>query len=563
MKENIFEVNREEKNRIIEMHINATDNSYLETKKLIKKNIEETLLFANKNKNTLNEAPIPKGWEKFSCVPNHPKAKKISDTAYTIEAPFFIEGSVTPINSAVYRNDGTKIYKKGNTSLDTIEETTYKCNEPPFTKQTPSKSNVPNATFDPKCGNVRNLEYDNYYKKCYLSKERQKTLFAGEKGFEVNWFPVKDENEWYQMYSLLKAEKIETLIAEMWGFYGGACKGGESAVGLNFPQTRDGKKYNLMDAIKWNMGETTPDKKIPRTEYMFRICYNDNIVTQKPYSNRGKYTGYKPTYADVINAYGPITVQEYGKKIYQAEGALKNEDSQGNSKLNIKSTTGLESVGDISKKVGEFIEGKFTTMDVDVLVNLISLCFDYAGLPEISMFIDVIHGFSYFYRAYYLEYGSPEWIADVLLGCLEIALAFFPGVGNIQMITVTKFIEEAVKKGIAKEAKNLVVFLYKIIKHYNGSSTPTSTGKVITNIINEITELKQFILQHPYNFPAILLQSIDAILDIIGGSLNFSDSDWEEIDRIIMQTGGQENEVKISPNVKIAPDKLPIDNSKI
>ena len=119
------------------------------------------------------------------------------------------------------------------------------------------------------------------------------------------------------------------------------------------------------------------------------------------------------------------------------------------------------------------------------------------------------------------------------------------------------------KKGIAKEAKNLVVFLYKIIKHYNGSSTPTTTGKVITNIINEITELKQFILQHPYNFPAILLQSIDTILDIIGGSLNFSDSDWEEIDRIIMQTEGQENEAKISPNVKIAPDKLPIDNSII
>jgi hypothetical protein len=78
-------------------------------------------------KETINEQSVPKGWEKYPCVPKHPNAKPV--------------GEGYSINGGMYYKDGTKIYKPGKTEMDTIETTTYTCDDPVFKVQTNPKTN--------------------------------------------------------------------------------------------------------------------------------------------------------------------------------------------------------------------------------------------------------------------------------------------------------------------------------------------------------------------------------------------------------------------------------------
>lgn len=84
-------------------------------------------------KDVINEQTIPKGWEKYPCVPKHPNARPVG------------EGYL--INGDMYYKDGTKNYKRGKTEMDTIETTTYTCNDPIFKVQTnPQQKNETQTT---------------------------------------------------------------------------------------------------------------------------------------------------------------------------------------------------------------------------------------------------------------------------------------------------------------------------------------------------------------------------------------------------------------------------------
>jgi hypothetical protein len=583
MKKNLFEVSQEEKNRILEMHIGATLNMYLG------------------DKNIKDKPIIKEGDEKwrttYSCVPKFPGAKKFTlkdgSTAYQIAAATYYSNGRKDIgvmqnyscNDMMFKypknqkdgdafrawlikNYGAKDIKR---QFDVDSSGPY--NSPSLAgawivygdvysnkkgRENPDKY-IPNVTTDPKCGNKPNMEYSESYKRCFLSKTRQKALGDSVNFKDEDFFPVKDDNEWYAYYALYMAQGIETEIAEKWGWdtSKGACKGSsDGSKGLNFPNkgTRnDLPEKSLMSAIKYN--ETPNQYGIERTiDQMYNICFNESIVFGKPINDldinnltatAGKmdkssftnYNGYIPSYEEVNRAYGLYGVKDYRGKIWKLENKyfVSTKSNTGGDVRNKKPST-LE--GEVAKKLQNFIKGVFDGIDVydiDVLINMISLCVEQIPIlgPEVSFAIDQIHAVSYFIRAWFAEMNNdmPTMWVNLVMGVVQATVGSIPAVGNIQMITITKMAEKMAETLLSKESGSFIVFLYKIFKGTGGSSTPESVGKIIVKGLNEVIEIRDFVVGNDAYFPDIALKALDSIIDLMSTSLNMTDEDWEEIDR--------------------------------
>lgn len=589
MKKNIFKVNEEEKRRILEMHINATNKIYLPSKKDDDNLIKETLSFLVKNNKTLLKEGDEKWKTTYSCVPKFPGAEKITlndgSTGYKIESgTYYNNGRVDiGVRQNYSCNDMMFKYPKNQKDGDAFRNWLFKnydskdlksnfdldrsgpYNSPALAsawivygdkysnkkgRENPS-TYIPNVTYDAKCNNVPNMEYNETYKRCFLSKERQKSLGSSVNFNDEDFFPVKDDNEWYAYYALYMAQGVETQVADKWTYNTstGACKGSsDGSKGLNFPNkgTRnDLNAANLWEAISFN--ETPNQYGRPRNiEQMYTICFNESIVFGKPLgdidvnnltatagrmdkSSFNRYNGYIPSYAEVIKAYGLHDVSAYTNKIWKTDfGIFVSSKSNTGDVKNKKPSTG----GDLVK---EFINNNFSNIDVadiDVLINLISLCLDMIpGIGQMASFVvDQIHAISYLIRAAFAD-NTRDSIIDMIMFIVQATAGSIPAVGNIQMITLSKLVEEWLKYEAKLASKDFVVFLYKVLKHFNGDSTPQSIGTIIVGIYDNIKSIYDFVQEHDAYFPDIMSEVLKSLMDIFTTSKVYNDKDWDEAKR--------------------------------
>lgn len=172
------------------------------------------------------------------------------------------------------------------------------------------------------------LEYDKYYKKNYLSKKIQSSLFDSvgvPKNNRPNMdiFRVDNRDAWYAVYAVWYAQEVEVLLAEKWQYKPeGACP-----TNWNMPDRKICKK-NIVQRLDYNM-KTNPNTRDPYD--VETICYSEQIFYYKPYDNitfdsgvmstEGKlssnsfkrYKGHIPSYSDVIKCYGPNYLETMNK----------------------------------------------------------------------------------------------------------------------------------------------------------------------------------------------------------------------------------------------------------
>jgi len=206
------------------------------------------------------------------------------------------------------------------------------------------------------------LEYDQYYKKYYLSKQRQSQLFdsvgvpsANRPNMDI--FRVVNEDQWYAVYAVWFAQEVEFKVAEKWGWF----PEGRCPKSWKTPGRESCKSGNIIKRLDYNKNSTT-------TYNVSTICYNEDIAYYKPYdkitfdsgvqSSGGllspnsikRYTGHIPSYADVVACYGPSYINVITKINESPKSAFVNRSAPGMSKgqqsVNAKSLeykTGLTS----------------------------------------------------------------------------------------------------------------------------------------------------------------------------------------------------------------------------
>ena len=218
------------------------------------------------------------------------------------------------------------------------------------------------------------LEYDNYYKKKFLSKKVQSSLFDSvgvpkSSRPNMDMFRVDNRDAWYAVYAVWYAQEVEVLLAERWQYKPeGAC-----SKNMNMPDKKLCNR-NIIQRLDYNMKAKGKDPYNVET-----VCYSEQIFYYKPYdsitfeqgvdSSEGKlnqnsfkrYKGYIPSYSDVIKCYGPNYLETMNK-IRSTNGSyFYNRNSRG-------SGAGQQSV-----RLSDLYYKPFTTDDLHNLLMVLEI----------------------------------------------------------------------------------------------------------------------------------------------------------------------------------------------
>jgi hypothetical protein len=165
------------------------------------------------------------------------------------------------------------------------------------------------------------LEYDSYYKKEFLSKKIQSSLFDsvgvpyGARPNESR-FRVQTQSEWYAVFALWYSQEIESLLAAKWQYKPeGACPKNLKMPKKELCKSNIKKRleYNSKSSADYNVQTICYDEEIFYSKPFDKINYNNLTVSDGRLSNSSinRYNGHIPSYADVITCYGPNFIDTF------------------------------------------------------------------------------------------------------------------------------------------------------------------------------------------------------------------------------------------------------------
>lgn len=515
MRKNIFEVNEEEKNRIIEMHINATSQMYL----------------------------VEQLDPKYRAKQDWPKIANLlisyGATCYIQEDPDGLKKTKT--------SSGTQLYKRG-------QSTPTYCVLP--LKNVGEKYNDPNYKQYSTYNNEITFQQWGYY---------QKTVRGYQKGsgnYSLN----------NKMTNLIDNTTQEELITSTAGGKSTCPFTGESEIKM-FRLWLNTQKREIASKFKVEKDRTdctaqviqaayyiqndTELYKIFRT-YMSKITNSEEFYNQMAKASKEDALQYaNPDATKVIATTGPMAGKELGTS---HQDMIQVKDQIG-VKL-FDPTTGMpiiyseDGVRLTNRDKGKVKKSDWEQMfqhlvdsgyDPDVLINVVSAVIEF--IPEggalISFGIDFVHALTYFARAMFRR--DPKVAAtDYLMGMVQISIGAVPLTGNITMVTLEKTVEKIVSsqfkkllenspKLAAKIGSNIEIFatLYKVYKLFTSDPKPQKVGTYIVATGQKVQELYDWVIANDEYMPDDFKEGVMRALDIFAASKDWNDDDWNEFDKLI------------------------------
>lgn len=515
MKKNIFEVNEEEKKRIIEMHINATSKMYL---------VEEL------------DPPYraKEDWPKIANL-----LISYGATCYIQEDPAGLKRTKT--------SSGTKLYQRG--------------------QSTPTYCVLPLKNVEEKYDDPNYKQYSTYTNEITFQQwgYYQKTVRGYQKGSGYYSLNSKRTN-------LIDNTTQEELITATAGGKSTCPFTGESEIKM-FRLWINTQKREIAKKFQVEKDRTDCTPQVIQAAYyiqndtelykIFRVFmskvkneedfYNEMAKASKEdtmqYANpdatkviattgpmAGKELG--TSHQDMIQLKGQIGVNLFDPKtgmpiIYSEDGVRLYPQDKGKVKK-----------GDWEEMFDYLVESGY---DIDVLINVVSALLEL--IPEggalLSFGIDFVHALTYFARAMFRR--DPNRAAvDFMMGMVQISIGAVPLTGNITMVTAEKVAErilaKRIKEYIVKYPKlgaaigsnlNLLASLYSLLKLSISDPKPQKIGEYILAIGQKVQDLYGWLERNESYMPSPFLEGCEKVLDIFMASKSWRKEEWEEFDKLI------------------------------